>query len=221
MNHYDLSSVDFTATTSNDAVIYENFKTFFETGTNLSFMCWFNINNYTFNDRYQLFNYYDEVNQLGFKVLITGDVASVYWNNQIYTMDLTNSLEEEVWYSFLVNINQRQKNITHYIYKRDVDDEEDAEQLRSTILRQVYQKSQDMTPDSFRLENISATIQSGDLKLTNIRMFNDVIPDSEINKILNQNILRDDTKYLIIGDNANKQLVLPNYQIGQIGNGEV
>ena len=221
MNHYDLSSVDFTATTSNDAVIYENFKTFFETGTNLSFMCWFNINNYTFNDRYQLFNYYDEVNQLGFKVLITGDVASVYWNNQIYTMDLTNSLEEEVWYSFLVNINQRQKNITHYIYKRDVDDEEDAEQLRSTILRQVYQKSQDMTPDSFRLENISATIQSGDLKLTNIRMFSDVIPDSEINKILNQNILRDDTKFLIIGDNANKQLVLPNYQIGQIGNGEV
>jgi hypothetical protein len=34
-------------------------------------------------------------------------------------------------------------------------------------------------------------------------------------------ILRDDTKYLLLGDNANKKLVLPNLGIGQIGEGEV
>ena len=47
------------------------------------------------------------------------------------------------------------------------------------------------------------------------------VPEEEINKILNQSILRDDTKYLIMGDNANKKLTLPNYAIGQIGSGEV
>lgn len=221
MNHYDLSSLNFTATQSVTAVTYQNFKTFFEPGTNLSFMCWFNINNYTINDRYQLFNYYDEINSVGFKVLITSDIASVYWNDKIYTLDLTNSLEEEVWYSFLVNIDQRQRTISHYIYKRNVEDEDDAEQLRSTKLRQVYQKNQEMTPESFRIENVSATIQSGDMKLTNIRLFSEVIPESEIDKILNQSILRDDTKYLMLGDNANKKLNLPNFSIGQIGNGEV
>jgi hypothetical protein len=221
MNHYDLSSISFTPTQSSPAVIYQNFKTYFEIGSNLSFICWFNINNYTINDRYQLFNYYDEVNSLGFKVLINNDVVNVKWNSATYSMSLSNSLNEEVWYGYLLNINQRQRTITQYIYKRNVDDEEDAEQLNSTILRRLYKIEQTLIPDTFRLENVQASLQSGDMKLTNIRLFSEVVPENEVDKILNQNILRDDTKYLMLGDNANKKLSLPNFSIGQIGPGDV
>lgn len=221
MNHYDLSSVTFSATASNPAVLYYNFQTYLTEGSNLSFICWFNINNYTINDNYHLFNYYDSTNNLGFDVNITNDVVSVKWNADTYQMNLSDSLNEETWYSYLVNINQRQRKITQYIYKRNVIDEDDAEQLNSTILQQVYKLEQDLTPTMFRLENITPKLLSSDMKITNIRLFSEIVPETEISKILNQAILRDDTRYLIMGDNANKKLVLPNYPMGQIGAGEV
>ncbi len=217
-NHYDLSSVPFSVTSSNTAVSYQNFnKTYFDESNNLSFICWFNIFNYTSNDNYHLFNYYDSASSLGFDVNITNDVVTVKWNSATYSMTLNNSLDEEVWYGYLVNVDQRQRKITQYIYKRNVDDEDDAESLKSTELRQVYKFEQSMTPDNFRLENTIPKLLSGDMKITNVRLFIDVVPEAEISKLLNQNILRDDTKYLIMGDNANKKLTLPNLAIGQIG----
>ena len=219
--HYDASSVTFSSTASFPIVYYNNFQAYFTEGSNLSFICWFNINNYAINDIYNLFDYYDTTNSLGFKVTISNDIVNVNWNSTNYSMNLTNSLNEETWYSILLNIDQRNRKITHYIYKRDVDDEDDAEQLRSTILRQVYKKEQDLVPTSFRLETTTAKLLSGDFKITNIRLFSQIVPEEEINKILNQAILRDDTKYLILGDNSNKKLTLPNYPIGQIGDGEV
>jgi hypothetical protein len=219
--HYDLSTVTFTATQSSPAVIYQNFKRYFDKGSNLSFMCWFNINNFAINDNYHLFNYYDSTNSFGLDINITNNIVSVKLNSDTYNMILNNSLNEETWYGYLVNINQRQRTITQYIYKRNVDDEEDAEQLTSTTLRQVYKYGQELTPAIFTLEGIEAKLLSSDMKLTNIRLFSEIVSENEINKLLNQSILRDDTKYLLLGDNANKKLVLPNLGIGQIGVGEV
>jgi hypothetical protein len=219
--HYDLSTVTFSATQSFPAVTYQNFKRYFDKGSNLSFICWFNIFNLTTNDNYHLFNYYDNSINSGLDINIQNDIVSVKWNNDTYSMILNDSLEEDTWYGYLVNINQRQRKITQYIYKRDVDDEEDAEQLNTTILRRVYKYEQDLTPVTFTLDGINAQLLSGDMKLTNIRLFTEVIPESEINKILNQNIIRDDSKFLLLADNANKKLVLPNYGIGQIGDSEV
>lgn len=219
--HYDASSVAFSATSSLPIVTYNNFQAYFTEGSNLSFICWFNINNYAINDIYTFFDYYDNTNSLGFKVTITNDVLNVRWNSDEYSMNLTNSLNEETWYAILINIDQRNRKITHYIYKRDVEDEDDAEKLRNTFLLQVYKREQDLVPVSFRLENITPKLMSGDFKITNIRLFSQIVPELEINKILNQSILRDDTKYLIMGDNANKKLSLPSFPIGQIGAGEV
>ena len=52
-------------------------------------------------------------------------------------------------------------------------------------------------------------------------MFIDIIPEDQHNKILNQAIIRDDSKYLLFADNANQRLTLPNYPLGQIGPGDV
>lgn len=219
--HYDLSSVAFTATSSTTAVTYENMKDYFKVSDNLSFTCWFNINNWTINDNYHLFNYYDSTNSLGFDVNINADVLTVKWNSDTYDLNLTNSLIEETWYCYLVNIDQRQRKISQYIYKRDVEIEDEAKYLNSTKLLLVYSNELTLTPQEFKLENISAKLLSGDMKLTNLRMFVDIIPVDQHNKLLNQAIIRDDSKYLLFADNANQRLVLPNFQIGQIGTGEV
>ena len=49
------------------------------------------------------------------------------------------------------------------------------------------------------------------MKVTNIRLFNDVIPENYHNKILNQYIIGDDSKHLIFADNANTRIYLPKF----------
>ena len=229
-SHYDLSSVKFTATQSSAAVTYRNMKNYYKVSDNISYMCWFSINNYTFNDYYHLFNYYDYENQLGLDITFNSDKATVTLNSDSYDMNLTTGLSEDTWYSYVVNIDQRKGKISQYIYKRDVDIETDALSLNSTKLRLVYSKTMDMTPVEFKLETeikngeeiqIVGKLLSGDMKISNIRMFVEVIPEDQHNKILNQAIIRDDSKYLLFADNANQRLVLPNYPLGQIGPSDV
>jgi hypothetical protein len=58
-----------------------------------------------------------------------------------------------------------------------------------------------MNPVEFKLEDIDAKLLSGDMKETNIRLFVDVIPEDQHTKLLNQTIIRDDSKYLVFADN--------------------
>ena len=209
-SNYSLFSVPFLS----DAVIYRNMKTYFKDSDNVGFMCWFNINNYTVNDTYNFFNYFNENDSMGLDLNLNADNISVKINNDVYNFPLgvTGSaiaLNEETWYSYVLNINQRQRKIEQYIYKRDVVDEEDAGYLKSTKLKLVFNNSQDFTETELFIENTSAKLLGSDMKITNIRLFDDIIPISTHNKILNQSVIGPDTKHLIFADNANKKLVLP------------
>lgn len=51
---------------------------------------------------------------------------------------------------------------------------------------------------------------SNNFKLTNIRIFVDVIPDDQESNILNQQIVRD-AQYLLFADNANRKLITTNF----------
>jgi hypothetical protein len=53
------------------------------------------------------------------------------------------------------------------------------------------------------------TIFASDIKLTNLRIFNDVIPNNHKSNILIQRIVQD-ANYLILADNATKQLYTAN-----------
>jgi len=220
-NHYDLSSVGFGVTQSTDAVIYRNMKREFLKSDNLSFICWFKINNWVVNDIYRVFDYYDTPNSQGLQITINNNKFKVRINSTDYEMNLNRGLAEEVWYSYLVNIDQRQRKIEQFIYKRDVEDEEEAEFLSSTKLDMVYRKDLPLTPSEFIVESDNAKLMGCDMRITNIRLFSDVIAQKEHNKILNQNIIRDDASHLIFADNANQQIVLPNFPTSQIPPGSV
>jgi hypothetical protein len=218
--HYDLSLIS----GGSDAVLYKNIKNHYLVSDNLSLTSWFNINNYTVNDNYNFFNYYDSINSLGIDVSLMGDVVNIKLNADIYNFNLGTvpgaiQLNESVWYSFILNVDQRQRKMSIYIYKRNVDKEKDASFLRNTILKQVHKIELDIVPVEFELENITAKILGSDMLYTNIRLFTDIIPESEHNKILNQSIIRDDSKYLVFADNANNKLVLPSFLVGQVASG--
>ncbi len=208
-SHYDLSSVAYREV----AVSYKNLDPVFKVSDNVGFMTWFNINNYIPGEIYNFFKFYDDNNSLGWKVDLESDKIRVNMNSDIYEFELNNTfdntaLEEEVWYCYVLNINQRQRKLEHFIYKRNVEFEEDAANLSSNKLLQVYKFEQDMIPINFQLET-GPVILASDMKLTNIRLFLDVIPEDVHNKVLNQYIIGDDSKYLVFGDNATTRLTLP------------
>ena len=139
-----------------------------------------------------------------------GSTFSVIINRTTYEWNIGEDLLEEVWYSYVINIDQRQRKLTQYLYKRNCDNEDDAGMLNSTILEKLYENVIDIIPVMVEIDsNLTAKITASDMKITNIRMFVDIIPPCDHNKILNQLIVGNDTKFLIFADNANKKLSLP------------
>ena len=213
-SNYDLSTVGF----GEAAVEYFNLKSVLKVSDNIGFTCWFNINNYIIDEVYNLFDYYDSADNIGWIANLKNDRISVQLNGDEYTFDLlgTNdvlALEEETWYGYVLNIDQRQRTISQYVYKRNVDFEEDAARLSSTILREVYSNTQKMTPVDYEIENINPAVLGSDMRMTNIRLFDEIIPLDQHNKILNEYIIRNDSKYLVFGDNATAKLSLPHFPL--------
>ena len=215
--HYDLSSVDY----GQVAVKYKNFDPLLRVSDNIGYQIWFKINNYITNEVYNFMDYYDATNSLGWKVDLSNDSIQVKLNSDTYTYDLMGyssdqnmAFEEDVWYCYVLNINQRNRKLEHYVYKRNVDDESDAANLSNTILRKVYQYTQDITPITYQIEsNVTCQILASDMSVTNIRLFMEDIPAEQHNQICNQYIIRDDSKYLVFADNATTRLYLPKFPL--------
>lgn len=217
-SNYDLNSVDVGTT----AVEYKNLRSVLKKSDNLSFIAWFNINNYLSNDIYNFIDFYDSENSLGYKINLTNDDFIINLNSDEYRFNISEytgndpiGLEEEVWYCYLININQRQNFIEQYIYKRNIDDEDYGARLTTTTLRKIYYYKKDINPIEFIKDDINPKILGSDMKITNIRLFNDVLPEDSHNKILNQYIIGDDSKYLIFADNATTRLYLPNFYLNE------
>jgi hypothetical protein len=213
-SHYDLSSV----TMGDLAVQYLNMNNNLKKSSNLSFVAWFNINNYIKDEVYHFFSNYDESSKMGIKMHLKNDSIKLLFNETEYKFDLitpandVNALFEESWYCYTVNINQMERTLEQWVYKRDVDNEEWASRLYSTILRKVYTKKQNLTPQEYYIESSnSSKILGSDMKITNIRLFSDVIPESYHHKLLNQYIIGNDSSHLIFADNANEKLILRRF----------
>ena len=215
-SYYDLSSI----VPQTPGVRYKNLDPILKFSDNIGFQIWFKIANYITDEVYNFMTYYDSTNQLGWKVNLINDSLRVTLNSITYTYDLLGhvstdcvALEEEVWHCYVLNVDQRNRKMEQFIYKRNVDDEDDAPSLTNTLLRGLYKNIQDIEPVQYEMEGQNCTILGSDMGATNIRVFLDVIPEKEHNKILNQYIIRDDSKYLVFADNATTRLYLPNFPL--------
>jgi hypothetical protein len=203
--NYDLSTVG-----NGEAVVYRNFKNFFQKSDNIGFMCWFNINTISAVEPYNFFNYGDDDNNIKINMLGTNILVEI--NGTTHILAFASLLSENIWYSLVVNLDQRDKLLSAFIYKRDVEYEEDAPMLSSSKLLLLYKITKPITPRIIEIPlTMNASILGSDMSITNIRMFIDIIPESEHNKMLNREILGSDYKYIIFSDNANKKLELPFY----------
>ncbi len=207
-NVYNLSTVGF----GEEAISYRNMKNIYEKSDNLSFFCWFKIENYINSENYNLFTYYDGVNSNGIKINITNDNFNVLINNTIYSMDVSNILDfidtvdlfENRWLCYLVNIEQRNNKIYQYLYQRD--DESYSNKISLIIKNELPFNSDVIVIDN----SVKSSILGSDMYISNLRLFNDIIDEKVHSKTLVTYLVRDDAKYLIFADNCNKKIILPS-----------
>lgn len=213
-SHYDLASVAF----GTPAVRYRNLAPIMNVSDNIGYQIWFNLSNYIPGEVYNFMHFWRD--GIGWKIDLVSDDIILTMNGASYSHHLTGSstndaiaLQEDVWYCLVTNIEQRNRKASHFIYKRDVDDEEEAPRLSYTTLRQVYKGEFDIEPIQFESEGWNPEIKASDMKVTNIRLFVDIIPEDIHNKICNQYIIRDDSKYMVFADNATTRLYLPRFPL--------
>lgn len=216
-SNYDLSTSNY----QTPGVIYNNLRPDLKVSDNIGYTIWFNIHNYINGEYYNLFNSYDATNNIGWRSNIIDDDIVVNLNADEYRFKMLGTdsdeniaLEEEVWYCYVFNLDQRQRKLHQYIYKRNVEFEEDAEKLSNDKLLKVYESTIDIEPIEYILEGVNPNILGSDMKVTNIRLYSDILPEEIHNKVLNQYIIGDDSKYLYFGDNATQKLSLPSFKIG-------
>ena len=217
-SHYDLSAIDF----GNVAVEYKNIEPYIQETENFSFMMWFSINNYIKDDSYPFFSYYDEVNSLGWKTKLMNDEILVTLNTATYSFMLVDEpgddpygLEEDTWYCYVLSVDQRQREMSQLIYKRDVYEEYRAAMLNGTMLRLVHENISDIEPFEAYMEDVRCKLFGSDMKATNIRLFDDIMPKDSHNKLLNQALVGNDSRHLVFADNANTRLTLPRYPMNE------
>jgi hypothetical protein len=213
-SNYDMSTVNYRT----PGVSYKNLDAYLKVSDNIGFYVWFKLQNYIQGELYNFFNYYDDTNSLGWKADLIDDDIVVKTNSLEYKYSLkgnpTNdviALDEDVWYCYVLNIDQRNREMTQWIYKRDIEDEDDGANSSSTILENVYKGVLPIEPFEYIIEGEYCNILGSDMKVTNIRLFKENIPENYHNKILNQYIIRDDSKHMVFADNANTRIYLPNF----------
>lgn len=130
----------------------------------------------------------------------------LYRRNYNYNITMFNSNYKEI----VIDSNDT-NNINYYksIGYRPVKNNEINAKIENTSLNKVYSTEYVDAPlNTFDIDQ-TITIYSSDIKLTNIRIFNDVIPEVSKSNILIQRIVQD-SDYVILADNANRELYTSN-----------
>lgn len=255
-NYYNLSSLP----VGSIAVTYTLPDSTLEVTDNRAFSLWFNFNNkydekkiideetyksYYIKDfiYFDFLNNYDSVNKKGYRIGYSNEQLILTLNNANYYLNAT-GLTTNVWYCACINVDNRQRNISLDLYKRNysynvtmfnenyqsvtldsqnitgityytstgyrpVKNTEQNAKLTDTSLLKLLTVSYTNVPlNSFDI-NTTITVYASDVKMTNIRIFDDVIPEESKSNILQQRVLQD-ANYLLLADNATKELYTPN-----------
>lgn len=237
---------------SNKTVITYNRRDILTKSDNRSIVLWFNFNNkgnlklskeeiiksYFINKKnvFELLNNFDEDNVLGYKINYQNGNIVLQINDEYYKLDNIN-LTTNIWYQLVININQRQRELDMYLYKRNClykiimmrDDRELASVVNTNTTGYTYlvnmgykpinNEEQHNNESDYTLlysslyenipvdftHDIDISIKGSDIKLTNLRIYNDIIPLNSIQNILNQRVIKD-ANHIILLDNAYSKL---------------
>jgi len=210
--HYNLASVPDNIV----AVDYNKADRVILKGINRSVMCWFKLNSNNTAKKYYFLDNYDETNQIGYKIWFENNEIHFKFNAIQYDLP-TPGILNKVWYCFVLSFNQRLNYVEMEVYQRDtmidVDtgEETPADILTTAQLIKVWSQVWENSPaDEYSNNDLVMKIWGSDMKLTNIRIFTDIIPKKMYVKVLNQKIVKS-SDFLLLADNAEEKIILSNH----------
>ena len=199
---------------SNICIKYFNSDSYVRKGDNRAFTVWFKFTDYVVNENYNLITNYNATNNTGYKINIYNDNIIATLNDTDYVLNISDVIVDNVWYCYLVNMDQRDRKIHQYLYTRNVDNDKqnEAKNLNSTVLKLIRENDIYLEPIEFEFDNTTTNlvINKSGINLTNIKLYNVTIDKESHTKILNQNIVRE-SEYIILCDICNRKVTLTNY----------
>ena len=158
---------------------------------------------------------YDYTTNKGYKVNIFQGALTFMFNGNSWQIPLQ-GFKKDVWYSFLINVDQIQQTLELAVYTRQ---NEIGSDLSNNMLVLFQKMVFTINPDEFNhtseifiggVDTFSPTGNSKKWYISNIRIFNQVIDKSVRNTVLNENVVSD-AQLTILVDNAETVLQLPHY----------
>lgn len=206
-SHYQMNRL----TPGTEAVVYHNMQNTFTKGDNFSFFAWFSINLIpVVKTNFNLLHYWDGSQNQGIKININQTSSDVVISGLTYSLPVSGLLND-TWYCFLVNVDQRIGTIEQFLYKRVGQTEQENSRISSIELNLLFSNSLTLTRKFIEIEDTRAKILASNMKLTNIRLFSDIIPKEKHSEILSLSKIGNDSKYLIFADNANQRITTLEY----------
>ena len=188
---------------NDNAIVYQRLDTSIGECENRAFTTWFNITNYTPGQLYNLVHNYNSNDKTGYKVDFIDGRIEVVWDKQFFDFDVSLALNK--WYSIVVNFNQKQGKLEVFVYTRRDDGICTTDELVPVSSNEAV-----LTPVSFSGDFV-LSVKGSPMLWTNMRIFNEVISQSEQNLVLNQYIIKH-TELLILADNAQKIVIAPHWK---------
>lgn len=138
--------------------------------------------------------------------LIANRYVSIQLNSDEYIFPLDSNLTSD-FYGIFVNVSSQFEQISIYLWQRKWVENNPSSPQTSELFN-IYNK----TKNNIKVPDIKNSgewkIKAGNLKLTNIRLFDKIVPFETQSLILNQNIVQDADRAIII-DNAIPKFNLP------------
>ncbi len=195
-NYYDLSS-----RINDTAIIYQRLDNDICDCCNRAFSAWFSITKYVHGMVYNLIDNFNTTINQGYKIDFVDGRLEIIWFGQIFDIDV--HVSPNKWYGIVVNFNQKQGKLEVYLYQR-------KGLCNTNDLDLVDEATFPLTPVSYK-GDLVLKIKGSNMNITNIRLWNEIIPKSSHTNTLSQLIVKN-TEYLIMGDNSDKKVIAPHWK---------
>lgn len=202
-NTYDLSSIKDIGI---EALVYKSYSKL-ESNNNLAITLWFQPNLIASTPSATLID--GHISGKGLKISTTSDILSVQINGDNHAFTYDNSISNDVWHGVVVNVNNKYSKLTANVFRLEPGTNLLSSNTTQTGITQVLNELKEISAYNWNT-NKQWSLMPGQLKLTNVRLFNRSIESEQRLNVLQQYIVRDN-KYALVIDNAVPSINLRRY----------
>jgi hypothetical protein len=148
---------------------------------------------------------------IGDDINISISLSYTYVNINGHEFKFTPSFNNDTWYGIILNISEKFDQVSMFTYTIVNGNTSPGAKFKSNVLHRNYIKTETY-PINLTGKDREVSINSCNINLTNIRVFENSIEEETHSNILNQYIVHD-SEYVILTDNATPQFRAPRLPI--------